>query len=62
MAVIVDVSSAPHRCARCPPRPPINASLFLSPPPTQKPWFYDLREVWKGYPIQVSPPAPFPPL
>lgn len=29
---------------------------LLSPVP-QKPWFYDLREVWKGYPIQVSPPG-----
>lgn len=38
--------------------PPCPAAIFLTcscvSPVLQKPWFYDLREVWKGYPIQVS--------
>lgn len=38
-----------------PPGPSNASSLSLFPPRIpQKPWFYDLREVWKGYPIQVS--------
>lgn len=53
MAVIVDVSTG-LSCTwpRWPPSLHLTPlSLSLLP---QKPWFYDLREVWKGYPIQVS--------
>ncbi|NWR41836.1 CERS2 synthase, partial [Regulus satrapa] len=56
MAVIVDVSIFPPRTPLVPPAP----LTPLSPPPIpQKPWFYDLREVWKGYPIQSMLPSQY---
>ncbi|KFQ79712.1 Ceramide synthase 2, partial [Phaethon lepturus] len=42
------------------PPAPSNPSLSLSPLRVlQKPWFYDLREVWKGYPIQSMLPSQY---
>ncbi|KAK4807644.1 hypothetical protein QYF61_015990 [Mycteria americana] len=62
MAVIVDVSIGPPCACPAPSAPPApsNTSLSLSPLRVpQKPWFYDLREVWKGYPIQSMLPSQY---
>ncbi|NWR59141.1 CERS2 synthase, partial [Bucorvus abyssinicus] len=56
MAVIVDVSMGPRRAPPEPPAPLTPPSVSLLP---QKPWFYDLREVWKGYPIQSMLPSQY---
>ncbi|XP_025901724.1 ceramide synthase 2 isoform X1 [Nothoprocta perdicaria] len=59
MAVIVDVSTVCPSGAR--PRGFCSAPTHvpLSPCVLQKPWFYDLREVWKGYPIQSMLPSQY---